>query len=283
RLGLAPASPSWPIRGLLPRSPTAILLLVWQPTIAVPYLGRLTSPAALLMLSTLAADAYDNADGGVANSDDAHYRHGESNQGLTMRSSMLHPIGWLSYHVYHLRTALLQCLGLSVGSSATASSRPGDEGTRSDLAKVDATKKHKLSSLSCVPVQYLASTLDQMLVWSITLPLHSLVLRAVALSYAASPLPKTSQAVAAIRWLSPFSKMYSPNLLRGGALANLAHSGDYFSKIGLGVAIQTALNALLFGGLYAVVRSRETHHAELSRPGSVDYHVAKEVLDSGPA
>ncbi|KAK3642238.1 hypothetical protein LTR56_010815 [Elasticomyces elasticus] len=128
---------------------------------------------------------------------------------------------------------------------------------------------YRSTTLAQLPVKFLASCVDTMMFRLWTLPLDTLVLRAIAASYIAASLPMTTEAVAAAPRLSSAIQFWRPS-----TSSNSKSFASYASKIGLGLATQVALDLVLFGGLYGMVRFEgvrkfgwgPVHHAKDNRP-----------------
>ncbi|KAK5693435.1 hypothetical protein LTR97_010004 [Elasticomyces elasticus] len=108
---------------------------------------------------------------------------------------------------------------------------------------------YRSTALAQLPVKFLASCVDTMMFRLWTLPLDTFVLRAIAASYIAASLPMTTEAVAAAPRLSSAIQFWRPS-----TSSNSKSFASYASKIGLGLATQVALDLVIFGGLYGMVR-----------------------------
>lgn len=266
RLGLAP---TWPLvpdwRILLPSNPTSIHHFGWQSSITVPVLHRLCSPAALMLFQTTLWREQDG-DTPVAGLF-TNFRFPEhfnaSTQTMYEPAAASDPLGWVLYQGYLLRTKLMRFFGYTLEHqprskqfesyrlpapqhSETLAQIPDGFSASSSENGVDDGMQHvhRSTTLAHIAPRYLASRIDVAYAQLLLLPLQALVVRSVTQSYLASPLPKTSFALAAQPYLhTPF-----------GSVGGWRALGSYLSKLGLGLSLHTANTVGTFFLVYALAR-----------------------------
>ncbi|KAK4952026.1 hypothetical protein LTR10_009946 [Elasticomyces elasticus] len=281
QLGLAPALPLLPPLGfVLPWHPKSFHAFAWRPVLNIPLIGLLTSPAILLLLGTIARDAHTNADLPISYRSASLLYH-ENDPYLEVETQPVPSISfeWLLHQAYKARVSLLAWCGwdlvttktagalqTSLGASATGfqalynnqhSRDPNlDDHNYENLIVLgenhlgpQAAITYRSTALAQLPVKFLASCVDTMMFRLWTLPLDTFVLRAIAASYIAASLPMTTEAVAAAPRLSSAIQFWRPS-----TSSNSKSFASYASKIGLGLATQVALDLVIFGGLYGMVR-----------------------------
>ncbi|KAK5720154.1 hypothetical protein LTR15_007427 [Elasticomyces elasticus] len=281
QLGLAPALPLLPPLGfILPWHPDSFHAFGWRPVLNIPLVGLLTSPAILLLLGTIARDAHTNADLPISYRSASLLYH-ENDPYLEVETKPVPSISfeWLLHQAYKARVSLLAWCGwdlvttttagalqTSLGASATGfqalynNEYPQDPNLNdpnyenlivlgeNHLGPQPAIT-YRSTTLAHLPVKFLASCVDTMMFKLWTLPLDTFILRAIAASYIAASLPMTTEAVAAAPRLSSAIQFWRPS-----TSSNSKSFASYASKIGLGLATQVALDLVIFGGLYGMVR-----------------------------
>ena len=272
-LGLAPAwplLPSW--RVFLPPGISPAQSFLWSSPFRVPVLGRLCSPAImLLLLNYLKRDMGDEKP--IA-SQFTSFRYPTFNaRPNTAPRICRDQLGAVLYHCYALRRGLLRWFGWKL-EYVTPVTRP-DKGYENNylfeqgLATWNDNEPHsdndehehlphfhRSTALAHGPVMYLAQRIDNCFVKLLMLPLESLAMKAVTHSYLASTLPKTALAITATsHYYSPFGR----GLV--GSIRSLVYSSDawkrtfnYLSKLGLSLSLQCATEIGVFFALYTFTR-----------------------------
>ncbi|KAK5699172.1 hypothetical protein LTR17_023489 [Elasticomyces elasticus] len=281
QLGLAPALPLLPPLGfLLPWHPDSFHAFGWRPVLNIPVVGLLTSPAILLLLGTIARDAHANADLPISHRSASVLYH-ENDTYLEVKTQPAPPISfeWLFHQAYKARVSLLVWCGwdlVTIKTAAALQTSLGAPATYLQALYNQHPRDHDLddpsyyenlivlgenhlgpqpaityrsTTLAHLPVKFLASCVDIMMFRLWTLPLDTLILRAIAASYIAASLPMTTEAVAAAPRLSSAIQFWRPS-----TYSSSKSFASYASKIGLGLATQVALDLVVFGGLYGMVR-----------------------------
>ncbi|KAK4897623.1 hypothetical protein LTR27_004769 [Elasticomyces elasticus] len=280
QLGLAPALPLLPPLGfLLPWHPDSFHAFGWRPVLNIPVVGLLTSPAVLLLLGTIARDAHTSADLPISYRSASVLYHQDETY-LEVETQPAPPISfeWLFHQAYKARVSLLAWCGWDLVTMKTAValqtslSAPAtwlqalynqhprdtdlDDHTYENLIVLGENHlgpqpaiTYRSTTLAHLPVKFLASCVDTMIFKLWTLPLDTFILRAIAASYIAASLPMTTEAVAAAPRLSSAIQFWRPS-----TSLNSKSFASYAGKIGLGVATQVALDLVIFGGLYGMVR-----------------------------
>ncbi|KAK5123961.1 hypothetical protein LTR85_002158 [Meristemomyces frigidus] len=247
QLGIAPAWPLMPpMRSYLPWHLTSVHSFGWKPMMGIPLLRALCSPAALL-LTHLALTSDTESDVPIAG-DYTAFRYPPINE----PSDFVHrpvptqdPMGWILYHSYSLRVRILDWCGWDLASVGRRSEHKYEQDRRLTI-ETDGTPAnhiHRSTSMSHLPPSFLASRIDRLLEKLMALPLETLVLRAVAVSYLSSPLPKTSMALAAAPTLyAPFGGGLSAWVRSPASATELAY---YAGKVGLCLALRVSIDAAL--------------------------------------
>ncbi|KAK5675747.1 hypothetical protein LTS10_011474 [Elasticomyces elasticus] len=281
QLGLAPAlTPLPPLGFLLPWHPDSFHAFGWRPVLNIPVVGLLTSPAVLLLLGTIARDAHTSADLPISyRSASVLYHQDETYLEVETQPVPSISFEWLLHQAYKARVSLLAWCGwdlvtmktaaalqTSLGASATwlqalntQQPRDPDFDDPSHYENLIVLGKNHLgpqpaityrsTTLARLPVKFLASCVDTMMFKLWTLPFDTFVIRAIAASYIAASLPMTKEAVAATPRLSSAIQFWHPS-----TSSNSKSFASYASKIGLGLATQVALDLVILGGLYGMVR-----------------------------
>ncbi|KAK6393809.1 hypothetical protein LTR65_002186 [Meristemomyces frigidus] len=240
QLGLAPAWPLLPpMKSYLPWHPTSVHSFGWKHMVGIPLLGVFCSPAALLLVR-LALTSDTEADVPLAG-DYTTFRYPQIND----PSDMVHhpnarddPLGWVLDQSYSLRMRVLNWCSWDVASEGRRPERRYEQDVRLTVNSDGVSTKHthRSTSMAHLPPSFLASRIDRFLEKLMMLPLESVMLRAVEISYLSSPLPKTSMALAATPTLyAPFGRGPLAWLRSPASATELLR---YAGKVGLCLALR---------------------------------------------
>lgn len=246
QLGLAPAWPLLPpLKSYLPWHSVSVHSFGWRPVVGVPLLRAFCSPAALMLIRLAITNDTDEADVPLAG-DYTAFRYPAINEPSDMaRRPTLHqdPMGWVLYHSYSLRVRILDWCGWHLVSAGRRSEHKLEQNRRLTIETDGSSTQHthRSTSMSHLPPSFLASRIDKLLEQLMKLPLESVMLRAVAVSYLASPLPLTNIGLAAAPNLYvPFGGGLLKWLRSPSPATELVH---YASKIGLCLALRISVDA----------------------------------------
>lgn len=278
QLGLAPTWPLLPsMKSLLPWHPTSFHFFGWTPMIGIPVLRAFSSPAVLLLAQLALTSNTDTEGSYLADFTTFRYPRIDQTSNWVARPALLQdPLGRLLYHTYKLRENCLGWCGWSVRPSTIIDHQHHGLERAMVLSGEEngSTVKcvQRSTSMAHLPAQYLATRIDWLLDSLMLLPLEGLMLRAVALSYLSSPLPKTLTA------LKSGHSLYAPF---GGGVLNWIRSPSsatelayYASKIGLCLALGVSIDAALCLGVSKIVRwhgKRSFDWGSRSRMGGIVY------------
>ncbi|KAK0258443.1 hypothetical protein LTS09_006702 [Friedmanniomyces endolithicus] len=276
QIGLAPAVPLLPpLRSLLPWHPLSFHTFGWKPLVNLPIVGMLCSPAVLILFCTLVSDIQTNIDLPIFDRTAKLSRTERGNLYVIAEKQLMprQPFAWLFFPAYNVRVFLLQCCGWNLLSMRRDSPSPGVQSyitVRDGVDGLQIATFHRTTTLAHMSAQFVASGIDELMFKLATLPIDIILLRTVAISYITSPLPKTLQAASMAPWLyAPFGSAVPKHSLTWSPLDDtLAQIGACASKIGLSVALWSATRILVFGGLYALVRSQGMRHFGWARSSS---------------
>ncbi|RMY49979.1 hypothetical protein D0865_07176 [Hortaea werneckii] len=161
------------------------------------------------------------------------------------------PLGWILFQTYGLRRKVVEWCGWTVVPSAKAPSLDakheidvlGGNGDGTD----GSVRRHRSTALARLPAQHLAAHIDAFLERLVLLPLECIVLRAVAVSYSNSPLPKTLEALAATPTLpGPFGGWISQALHSHSTIASVSAQAN---NVGLALILRLTMGTLLCTGV----------------------------------
>ncbi|EMC91164.1 hypothetical protein BAUCODRAFT_316776 [Baudoinia panamericana UAMH 10762] len=270
-----PLLPPWSLwRRTDPLSPRSI---IWRPLIEVPLplIGRLLSPAALfitwnyLLTEPLAIDGVPFAHLTTFPPPELNTSSSRVTKPILFRD----PFGWIRYHVYTVRSSLITGAGWgvkSVGNRSTENHFETNIVMEGNAQTKYGVSHHRSTHLTHLPARFQGARIDEFLYRVLLLPLDALVLRAVAMSYFACPLPKVAGCNGLSTQLYPPISGWLYRLVRRLDVNTLREAGRYANKIGLCLALQAAVDATLFAGVYASVRFcgiRQFHWGLMKRPG----------------
>lgn len=257
-LGLAPAWPLLPnYRTLLPMSPLSYHHFLWQPLLGQGPLRYTTSPAVLILgLNLLTRDSDEERP--VA-SKFTSFRYPHINWPPPSRKLIAewqrNPLDTVLYHLFDVRRKVLSWFGYNLRLFGHQTDLPYDELQNHYLSgykpPADEEDRHHIwrsTSLSLMPVSYLAERIDAFFSHFLILGLESTVYRAITSSYLMSPLPKTALAIGA---LHNYTRAPSDRLAPFGSWAP---GRDYLSKLGLGLAFCCAAEVTTFFAIYGLAR-----------------------------
>lgn len=270
RLSLAP---TWPLlpnwRILLPSTPANVHSFGWQSPIIIPILGRLCSPAALILLENTLWREQDGeipVASQITRFEYPAYFNDPTATVFSPRPSS-DPLGWILYQGYIARTRLMRFFGYNLQRQVRSTKYENDrlfvspqtetspeahdgDSNSSTTAEPGAHTEHihRSTQLAHLAPNYLANRLDLAFAKLLFLPLQALVARSVTQSYlTASPLPKTAFALTALpNYYAPFGGSGSWQWGEGVA--------SYLSKLGLSLSLHVAGSASTFFVVYALAR-----------------------------
>lgn len=251
--GLAPAFPLLPSFSYnLPRHPLSFHAFGWKPIARPPILRSVCSPAASL-LAQMAIRAESERDA-FASGDPMWNRSSTSDPPAQVLSAHRDPIGWVLSQTYRVRTSALRWCGWSLMPSS--SGHGSDSRHEVDVAPADGKdtgvsfRRHRSTALSRLPSTYLAASIDQLVLRVLLLPIEWLSLRAIAVSFAASPLPKTPGFFTLLVPADSFAKPVMDAFHSASARTILAQQ---VSKVGLAVTLRVCIGCLLCVGITETV------------------------------
>ncbi|RMZ14155.1 hypothetical protein D0860_02237 [Hortaea werneckii] len=226
QIGIAPAFPLLPpLRYHLPWSPYSFHAFGWKPLIGLPLLRSISSPAALILGQTLLH--IESEEGIISSTDLANFRRPSFGElpDVPKTPTMKDPLGWILFQTYRLRRKAVEWLGWTIVPSSNAQSLETKHEIDVLVGNEDGANgnvhRHRSTALARLPAQHLAAHIDSFLERLVLLPFECLVLRAVAVSYLSSPLPKTLEALAATPMLlGPFGGWINHALHSHSAIAS---------------------------------------------------------------
>lgn len=282
-------APPMPWRPLLTTRLPSFFRVAYSTTFASPA-SILASPAPFIMAySLLTREATPEA---PAFTDLTSHRlpsiseHPEADL-QTAPSALRDPFGAILHQTWVLRQRFLQLVGWHVQEE----NRPGStNGWETDVsyqfsAKTDdfvqmKVLSHRSTSLARLPATWLGLRIDMFVVWAMLLPLESMVMRKILRFYLSSGMPVTATALGAgVGGAMP------------GAWAVLAgRAGDngwsavlgIISHIGLSMALNLGVEAVLFGAAYALIRRQGMRSFGWGQCSGNDQDEALEDVAIGP-
>ncbi|RMY31425.1 hypothetical protein D0866_07303 [Hortaea werneckii] len=161
------------------------------------------------------------------------------------------PLGWILFQTYGLRRKVVEWCGWTVVPSANAPSLDANHEIDVLDGNGDGTdgnvRRHRSTALARLPAQHLAAHIDSFLERLVLLPFECVFLRAVAVSYSNSPLPKTLEALAATPTLpGPFGGWISQALHSHSTIASVSAQAN---KVGLALILRLTMGTLLCTGV----------------------------------
>lgn len=119
------------------------------------------------------------------------------------------------------------------------------------LQEKETTIALRTPLLAATPARFLATRIDALMERLVALPFERLVLRSVAGVLGNSLVVSGTEHLYKPFGDGPLSRLWA----FGGQKQQLHAVGAYMGRLGLGLAVQAAMESVLFFGLYAVVRS----------------------------
>ncbi|KAI6794886.1 hypothetical protein KC363_g4550 [Hortaea werneckii] len=252
QIGVAPALPLLPPLGYhLPWSPYSFHAFGWKPLLGLPLLRSVSSPAALILGQTLLH--IESEEGIISSTDLTNFRRpsfGELPE-VPKTPTIKDPLGWILFQTYRLRRKAVEWCGWTIVPSSNVQNLNTKHETDVLVGNEDGTdgsvRRHRSTALARLPAQHLAAHIDSFLERLVLLPFECLVLRAVAVSYSNSPLPKTLEALAATPMLPrPFAGWMDQALHSHSAITS---TSAQINKVGLALILRLAMGTLLCTGV----------------------------------
>ncbi|KAI7352877.1 hypothetical protein KC320_g4288 [Hortaea werneckii] len=252
QIGIAPAFPLVPpLRYHLPWSPHSFHAFGWKPLIGLPLLRSISSPAALILGQTLLH--IESEEGIISSTDLTNFRRPSFGElpDVPKTPTTKDPLGWILFQTYRLRRSVVEWFGWTIVPSSNAQSLD----TKHEIDVLDRNedgangnvRRHRSTALARLPAQHLAAHIDSFLERLVLLPFECLVLRAVAVSYLNSALPKTLEALAATPMLlGPFGGWINQALHPHSAIAS---TSAQINKVGLALILRLTMGTLLCTGV----------------------------------
>ena len=252
QIGLAPAFPLLPpVRYHLPWSPYSFHAFGWKPLIGLPFLRSISSPAALILGQNVLH--IESEEGVISSTDLTTFRRPSFGElpDVPKTPSIKDPLGWILFQTYRLRRKAVEWCGWTIVPSSNAQSLDAKHEIDVLVGNKDGTdgnvRRHRSTALARLPAQHLAAHIDSFLERLVLLPFEYLVVRAVAVSYSSSPLPKTLEALAATPTLpGPFGGWISQALRSHSSIAS---ASAQINKVGLALILRLAMGTLLCTGV----------------------------------
>lgn len=274
KLGLAPSRPlllEW--KDVLPWNTYSMHTFIWKSAIDLPFLGMLCSPALLVWLQNVLMPSQESVVIVNKFSMLEYLLRNEPYSNISRPSVKQRPFGRLLCHGNLLRVRVLKWFGWNlkhidkrpraakeyennyIPRPASASNHDPEQSSISN-GDDELQHVHRSTSLSHLPAQYLADLMDELYTRLLMMPLDSLVLRIIALSFLASTLPKTPQAIsAAPRVYAPFGGGPLGLFRAHGFSTGTWHEvGSYMSKLGLSLALHCSVEVGVFFTVYKLTR-----------------------------
>lgn len=250
--GIAPAFPVLPpLSYHLPWHPVSFHAFGWKPIMGLSLVRNVGSPAALLLGQMVLST--ESEDGSLVSNEMTALRRPILDR--SPNSSKLHllrdPVGWTLLQTFKLRTKVLEWCGWNItpapGSQQSGVKHEVDVSVANDEGVNVNVRRHRSTALARLPAHFLAAHIDQLLERFIMLPLEFLTLRAVALSYMSSSLPKTLDALCAARTSpGPLSIWPTGAWFSLPMVTKLAYQA---SKLGLALTLRVCVGAVLCAGV----------------------------------
>ncbi|WPH03669.1 Hypothetical protein R9X50_00655200 [Acrodontium crateriforme] len=261
-LGLAPVTPLIPsFAQLMSRKPDSLYQAAWNPVICIPILGTLSAAIVQLVQAFVKYDTDLSRPINEALTDFVYPEHLLHPMEFAPENTLVSdPIGFVLYNLYNLRVRAMRWCGWwqksENGSHRTFSfahgmnllHKPGDPGV----------PRRRTTALATLPAEFVASSIDFLLIRLFMLVPKSLLLRIDATSYMQSSLQKSPQAAVSAGQLylpfggGPMGRLWTT----GGSTSSWTHCGLYASKIGLAICLSTTVETAIFGCVYGMVRSK---------------------------
>ncbi|KAI7364375.1 hypothetical protein KC354_g5733 [Hortaea werneckii] len=252
QIGVAPALPLLPpLRYHLPWSPYSFHAFGWKPLLGLPLLRSVSSPATLILGQTLLH--IESEEGIISSTDLTNFRRpsfGELPE-VPKTPTIKDPLGWILFQTYRLRRKAVEWCGWTIVPSSNVQNLNTKHEIDVLVGNEDGTdggvRRHRSTALARLPAQHLAAHIDSFLERLVLLPFECLVLRAVAVSYSNSPLPKTLEALAATPMLPrPFAGWMDQALHSHSAITS---TSAQINKVGLALILRLAMGTLLCTGV----------------------------------
>lgn len=269
RLGLTSSQywvPDWSI--LSPWSPRSVHSIIWKSAVDIPWLGKLCSPAALLLFQDwLRQDQglrmlYKGPTSNDIPIDEPYSnmtQHQDDNDDEDWFSPLLHRVNLVHYRIMRWFGWKLEYIDQNapLWKQYENDHIPSDmDSNASNESIIRASNVYRSTTLSHLPAQYLSDRLYDSFEGLIMLPLDSIVLRAVAQCYLNSSISRPSES---LDIGGPLYRPFGGGPLRdfqSYALATRAWSevGMYMSRLGLSLALHASADILVFFTAYALAR-----------------------------
>ncbi|KAF2769848.1 hypothetical protein EJ03DRAFT_85159 [Teratosphaeria nubilosa] len=251
QIGVAPALPLLPpMRALLPGN-KGLFSAAWKSCWSWPAVGSLCTPAALLLTyAYLQGDVDEGTPIAMEFTNFSYPAIDDDNHNVTAPSFGHDPIGRILYEGYRIRIGIMKWCGWDTAQRFSGGL------PENDLAMVElhsGKTHHRTTRLAQLPAKYLSWRLDDLFVMILTAPLEIMMLKASASAYVSSSLPLTEVGFGA-RWrlLSPTPDQSSGKSY--GCAARIVNMGTYFARLGLTFGLRMAIETVMFGGIYRLVR-----------------------------